>query len=265
MSSIGYRVKTLPSGKVIVSAPTGPAFASLNSIAYKVNSTPNKSIVIRAPSDFAISQLQALGYHVQALPNGTIRVGVSGAATASATIDNAARDRNSTIHVTTYSTSVSRAVAEGDVFVPMANGGLRDRANSIRGLFNRAVPMSGSNATIIPPNTPRLIGDNLSYPELFVPLNNSARSVALLQKGAAAMGFALERMSGNADKVAQPNVQAMASGGIAATTAARAGHAGSVTGPHIEMTVNQYNPQAVPADVMVNRALQYLAATGLVK
>jgi hypothetical protein len=80
-----------------------------------------------------------------------------------------------------------RLNAMGNLLMPMARGGL----------------LSGRVATVVPPNTWRVIGDNMTVPEAFIPLNGSRRSLSILQEAAAMMNR---------------SVVPFASGGIAAPT-----------------------------------------------
>jgi hypothetical protein len=49
--------------------------------------------------------------------------------------------------------------------------------------------MPSGRATIVPPNTWRVIGDRMKDDEAFIPLNNSTRSEAILRSAAQAMGW----------------------------------------------------------------------------
>jgi Transglycosylase SLT domain len=72
-------------------------------------------------------------------------------------------------------------LAEGGIVTPYANGGMR--------------PMSGASATIVPPNSMRLIGDRMRGDEAYIPLDKSARSLAILAQAAERMGFTLTPMA----------------------------------------------------------------------
>ncbi|MCW2898495.1 MAG: LigA protein [Streptosporangiaceae bacterium] len=72
--------------------------------------------------------------------------------------------------------------AEGRIAIPMASGGITAAAAGI--------------ADFYPPNQPRLIGDNPSVPEAYIPINNSARSLQILTQTASRMGYALDSLSG---------------------------------------------------------------------
>jgi hypothetical protein len=68
-------------------------------------------------------------------------------------------------------------------------------------------PMSGHTATVVAPNTWRVVGDNLTYPELYAPLDGSTRSLRLIEAAALlygrrlvpldAVGFAAGGMAGS--------------------------------------------------------------------
>ena len=185
-----------------------------------IKATPNKEIVITEPLSPAIMEkLKVLGYTVVTLPNGNIKVTETGtdatgqkidstagkkrwamidvdAPSASAvelTLNNLARRREAMIAVV-YSDPGApthggprRAVndgydvgnANGNLLEFYANGGMR---------HPRLSPMSPL-AQIVPPNTWRVVGDNMKVPELYAPLDGSQRSLALLREGVERSGF----------------------------------------------------------------------------
>jgi hypothetical protein len=55
--------------------------------------------------------------------------------------------------------------------------------------------MSANQATVVAPNTWRVIGDRPQGDEAFIPLNNSQRSEALLAEAGKRMGFAVAKMA----------------------------------------------------------------------
>lgn len=80
--------------------------------------------------------------------------------------------------------------AAGNIVAPMANGGVLGFASG--GTARKGLtPMSGSSAALVPPNTWRVIGDNMRHTELFAPLNGSKRSLNLIKYGAAQFGYDL--------------------------------------------------------------------------
>lgn len=85
---------------------------------------------------------------------------------------------------------IAQARAFGGLVEPMAGGGIRAM---------RRV------AEVVPPNTPRLIGDRLTDDEAYIPINNSPRSQAILAETAKRMGYTLSK--------AGEQAAAMAAGG----------------------------------------------------
>jgi tape measure domain-containing protein len=173
--------------------------------------TPDKQVTITEPqSPAVIAKLKALGYVVTTLPNGTVQIAEKGAAAAraaaesvrttvrlmdgsTATVYVVADTRqamsdierlkaNSQIQANLYKTGGAYR-AEGAVVDYYANGGLREHP--------ALTPMSASLASIVPANSWRVIGDNMTAPELFAPLDGSARSIELMREGARRMGFNL--------------------------------------------------------------------------
>lgn len=88
--------------------------------------------------------------------------------------------------VTTVITAVQRTVAGNAAGAIMGAGGIIGMAQG--GVLSR---MSASIAAIVKPNTWRVIGDRASGDEAFIPLNSSARSIAILTEAARRMGFSL--------------------------------------------------------------------------
>jgi hypothetical protein len=99
------------------------------------------------------------------------------------------------LKVTTYSTHIVRITSTGDVIgrgvtglakggllMPMASGGVLTR-------------LSGASATVVQPNTWRVIGDNMRVPEAFIPLDGSARSMRILAEAATRMGRSIVPMA----------------------------------------------------------------------
>jgi hypothetical protein len=108
------------------------------------------------------------------------------AADAAAAIDYAARPRTSTIYVQTKTsgpgaasqTGPGRAVASGGILSAFAGGG-----------FAGLTPMAGGLAEKVPPNTWRVVGDNMKVPESYIPIDpRSKRSQDLLTETNTLMG-----------------------------------------------------------------------------
>lgn len=121
--------------------------------------------------------------------------------------------------VTTTITAIQRTVqgnAAGGI-VGMAAGGVVGMAPG--GTLSR---MSGRLASIVGPNTWRVIGDRVRDDEAFIPLNQSSRSIAILTEAARRMGFDLFRQGVGASGLgglgglpSLPSVNPLATGGRA--------------------------------------------------
>lgn len=64
-----------------------------------------------------------------------------------------------------------------------------------RGSIDSLTPM-GKVASVVPPNTWRVIGDRMTDDEAFIPINNSSRSKSILALTASRMGFGVTPMAG---------------------------------------------------------------------
>jgi tape measure domain-containing protein len=184
-----------------------------------IKATPNKEIVITEPLSPAIMEkLAALGYRVTTLPNGNIKVTETGTDATGAKIDATARKhRPAMIDVDAPSASVVNQIldnlarrrtamievvysggapiqggprmAVNDGYdMPNANGNLLEYYASGGMRHPRLNPMPAL-ATIVPPNTWRVVGDNMKVPELYAPLDGSQRSLSLLREGVERSGF----------------------------------------------------------------------------
>jgi TP901 family phage tail tape measure protein len=163
----------------------------------------DKPITVRSLSDEAKKKLEELGFTVRTLPDGKIEVKAN-TATAQSQLDSyiaSNSNRSITIRVNTIGVPIS---APGQL-----GAALNARGNLIEafagGGFHKLTPMKAGLATVVQPNTWRVIGDRIRDPEAYIPINRSARSVALLDETAQRMGFALARRFAN--------------GGIAASSA----------------------------------------------
>lgn len=188
-----------------------------------VNAVPaGKDITVRSLSDEAKRKLQDLGFTVVTLPDGSVTIHAN-TEPAKTNLDSfIANNQNRTLTIQARVAINSAALASqlrlgnefGNIVQPFAAGGLS------RGL----TPMQGGVATIVPPNTWRVVGDRMVDDEAFIPINRSQRSLALLEETAARMGFTLARR--------------FAVGGVASTQGAQA--AAAMAGPmvienHIEI------------------------------
>ncbi|HWU12113.1 MAG TPA: phage tail tape measure protein [Streptomyces sp.] len=149
---------------------------------------PDKPIQVRTLSEDAKAKLEELGYKVVTTPNNVTITANSDAANREL---NAFLNRPATKTVTVvYSEGKSLGVGpmavnhDGNYLMPMAAGGL-----AAAGLK----PMAAGIASIVPPNTWRVVGDRMDVPEAYIPLNRSLRSQAILARAANEMGFDLIR------------------------------------------------------------------------
>jgi hypothetical protein len=106
------------------------------------------------------------------------------------TINGIPRNIYITAHVTASSNVNSAGgLAAGGILRPMADGGII--ANDGGNLLTRLTPMAGGIAQTVAPNTWRVIGDNMTVPESYIPQDGSDRSKSILGQTADAMGFGL--------------------------------------------------------------------------
>ncbi|MEU0514314.1 hypothetical protein [Amycolatopsis sp. NPDC006125] len=163
----------------------------------KVLAVPNQwTTITTALTADAVAKLEALGFQVRNLPNGDVEV-IALTASAEAKIGQLVKTRSMNIevnYVTGYagvSTGMKqgpRAIGGVDIpgAVPMAEGGVIEQIPHI--------------ATVVPPNMPRLIGDNMRVPEAFIPLDpSSQRSQSILAYANQAMGNPTGDARGMAD------------------------------------------------------------------
>lgn len=73
--------------------------------------------------------------------------------------------------------------ASGALLAPAAVG-FADGGLALGPDGRRLTPMSGRTATVVPPNTWRVVGDNMTHPELFAPLDGSAQSLRYIEAAA---------------------------------------------------------------------------------
>jgi TP901 family phage tail tape measure protein len=149
-----------------VTAPTDEAIQNLRNLGFTVTSTPgSKDVTVTANTQAAID---ALNNYVANGNNKVITVKVH------------LQSDGSAVQYTSGGGRVAATNAEGNLLDFYAAGGLR--------------PMRGGYATVVAPNTWRVIGDNMRSPEAYIPLDRSDRSVGILSEAASRMGFALMRM-----------------------------------------------------------------------
>lgn len=83
-----------------------------------------------------------------------------------------------------------REFATGGFALPMADGGQLTGSTG-----RRLTPMSGAFARVVPPNTWRVIGDNIRVPEAYIPLDGSARSFSYARAAVRSFGYDVAPMA----------------------------------------------------------------------
>lgn len=161
-----------------------------------------KQVMITEPqSPGIISKLHELGYVTVTLPDGNVAIIQQGAENAKYAIDQVGISASaidgavSTIRINTiYTESWQPGAAGGGDrrpggYLGNASGNLLEYFAD-GGIHPALTPMSPI-AQIVPKNTWRVVGDNMTVPELYAPLDGSARSLALMREGASRMGFSM--------------------------------------------------------------------------
>lgn len=166
--------------------------SELELIRAKASEVPNtKSITVNTLSDEAVKRLEAVGFKVRDVPGGKEITMVANTGSFDSALARALAPATKTVTVV-YSGGQSLGMgpmavnAQGNILKAFAGGG-----------FHGLTPMRGGYATVVPPNTWRVVGDNLKVPEAYVPLDRSARSIGILNEAADKMGFALLRRYAN--------------------------------------------------------------------
>jgi polyhydroxyalkanoate synthesis regulator phasin len=146
---------------------------SINNVGQAVYTLPNgKQIVLTGDNSQALDAANAVQRAVSELHDKTVWITIAQRGSSPNGISPTGRP--------VYS-------AEGNLLAPFADGGIAGYADG--GLR----PMSGNVGTVVPPNTWRVVGDNMVYPELYAPLNGSARTRDLITAGAKHEGIGLDR------------------------------------------------------------------------
>lgn len=151
---------------------------------------PGKDVVIKSLTDEAKAKLEEFGFKVTTLKDGQISVHAETAA-AAANVDSFVAQQSRKRIVITVATAGSARLAKELNSLPNHDGNIL-RAFAGGGLAG-LTPMKGGVASIVPPNTWRIVGDRLRDDEAYIPINQSARSLSILQQTADQMGFALLR------------------------------------------------------------------------
>jgi hypothetical protein len=100
------------------------------------------------------------------------------------------------VKITTYLETAVRDSSATSATVNAAFRSIEARGGAIGGIVHKFAdggfqPMQGGIAQIVEPNTWRVIGDRVTDDEAYIPINSSARSLAILAQTAGRMGYGL--------------------------------------------------------------------------
>lgn len=152
---------------------------------------PNTPVQVNALTEEARRLLLDLGYRIETLPDGNFVVHAN-TSSAQGAIDKLIRDNTGKVIGIRVSVGGIEGVRIGGPNVASHDGNIIKKF--AQGGFHRQLkPMKAGLATIVPPNTWRVVGDRLRDDEAYIPINRSYRSVALLSETAQRMGYALAR------------------------------------------------------------------------
>lgn len=161
MKNLGITVNEIPNKhEVVIDAPTADQLARLHELGYVTTTLPNGRVVVTADTNPAIGEIQELLAYARQ-QSITIRASLP-----------------SLVNNNVASGSGRPGLATGGILEPFADGGWY-------------TPMSGRIADVVAPRTYRLIGDNLTSDEAFIPIDGSQRSQQILGQTAARMGYGL--------------------------------------------------------------------------
>lgn len=147
-------------------------------------------VKVTALTEEARKLLLDLGYRIETLPDGQVAV-YANTGPAQSEVDRFIRDNNGRVIGIRVNVGGIDGVKIGGPNVASHDGNLVQAYAT--GGIHRLKPMKGGLATIVPPNTWRVVGDRLRDDEAYIPINRSTRSVALLSETAQRMGYALAR------------------------------------------------------------------------
>lgn len=188
------RAGLIPSNvTMLVSSPgSDKVQTELMLIKGKAEAIPDtRDIHVNSLSDEAQRKLEAVGFTVERMPGGKDIIIRANDGDFNAKIAAATAPASKTITIRYFDTGVPISArgsaqaalsAQGNLFQAYASGGI-----------HKLTPMRGGLATMVKPNTWRVVGDRLVDDEAYIPVNRSARSVGLLNETAERMGFALLR------------------------------------------------------------------------
>lgn len=142
---------------VHTSALTQEAMDALRTLGYTVNTLPDGTVTVTGDTSLALQAAQSVVRQINGM---------------TAVVHINAQGNTDSVHFTATGSTMS---AHGNLLYPMAGGGV-------------LTPMSSAQATVVPPDSWRVVGDNMQYPELYAPLDGSDRSKSLIGQAAVDQG-----------------------------------------------------------------------------
>lgn len=193
--------------KDVVTNVAVPAYenvrAQLQDVANKVKDIPpDKFVNVGALTTEAQQRLKDIGFTVNNLPDGTVEVRANTQPAKDSLSSLLANWGNRVINW------VVNAVGGNAMGGIMPNAAGRIVAYREGGTHMRKMP--ANRAEVVPPRTYRLIGDRARHDEAYIPINNSARSRAILAATARRMEFDLVPRGARTVASAQPSVSVAA-------------------------------------------------------
>jgi len=200
---------------------------------------PDKPITVRSISDEAKQKLIDLGLTVRTLPDGTVQV-VANTQAAKDALDAATRPRTVTI-TAVYKGASKTPYGTMNPLGGYAQGGIVAAAYADGGV-HKLTPMKTGLATVVPPNSWRILGDRLRDDEFYIPDNNDSRSISIGLEWARRRGFVLART--------------FATGGVATASATTTRSAAAAQRPIIQ---NNTFPPTLDAEAIANMVMDRLS------
>lgn len=175
---------------------TGTVGQQIGLVNAQIKGVPaGKTITLSGDVGQAVEEIQRAGGAARRTADGryVITVDAKTQAAIQAALDVQRQINNMTATITVSAQGTGTAGGRRYAAIAQADGGIVQARAFAFGGFQELTPMRAGYATIVAPNTWRVIGDNVRVPEAYIPIERSARSAALLAETADRMGYALIR------------------------------------------------------------------------
>lgn len=173
---------------------TGTVGQQIGLVSAQIKGVPaGKTITLTGDVGQAVEAIQKAGGTARRTADGRYVITVNSRTQAAIDAALEAQRRINSLTATITVSARGTGTAGGRLYaaVAQAEGGIVQ--SYARGGFHALRPMAAGKAAIVAPNTWRIIGDNVRVPEAYIPIEQSARSQALLAETASRMGYALIR------------------------------------------------------------------------